>query len=498
MANKLQLHIPEPCHESWDNMSPVEKGRFCSSCQKQVVDFSVMSDRQIAQFFKQPLTNSVCGHFSGDQLNRDIDLPKKRIPWIKYFFHVAIPAFLISAKAKGQTVLGGIKPTTTCTPDPGIRGDVVYVPVTTEFTVKVTDEIGEPITNAFIRIKSSNKQVKTDALGLFKMKAPANLKEEELTVSSKGYLTAVIKITATEWRRGVANVVLYNPEGMMDGMIVPVKRVPHRPIIDTITNFFTSSKLNPNSIYPGDAFKVEWKSKDEKKIYVSVCDADNKMLLFIPYDAVKGNNSFPVNTDQKWMPGNYTVKLLDVLGKQILSEKLTIRIKRDDIVKTKPIEEPPVVGTIQRVVVPKPVITSIQPGPVVKINDPKTTINDLGYKLAPLPQMPTVRFDNVFACRYPGVTVIKVDETPAITKTPEIPATVISVGKIMPNPVKQGQTFMIEWKSADNAKLSLRITSIDGKELMTLPVAISKGSNRIAVNTDNNWLPGTYIVVLYN
>jgi len=51
MLKNIQLSIPKPCHENWDAMSPVEKGRFCGSCQKQVVDFSNMNDWQIAEFF---------------------------------------------------------------------------------------------------------------------------------------------------------------------------------------------------------------------------------------------------------------------------------------------------------------------------------------------------------------------------------------------------------------------------------------------------------------
>jgi hypothetical protein len=50
MSKKLQLQVPVPCHEDWDKMTDAEKGRFCSSCQKTVIDFSKMSDREIALF----------------------------------------------------------------------------------------------------------------------------------------------------------------------------------------------------------------------------------------------------------------------------------------------------------------------------------------------------------------------------------------------------------------------------------------------------------------
>lgn len=102
MSKKLNLTIAEPCHENWENMSPDAKGKFCGSCQKTVVDFTNMSDRQVAEFFKKPSTGSVCGRFMTDQLDRSIDIPKKRIPWVKYFFQIALPAFLVSMKASGQ------------------------------------------------------------------------------------------------------------------------------------------------------------------------------------------------------------------------------------------------------------------------------------------------------------------------------------------------------------------------------------------------------------
>src|SRR5437868_15533352 len=112
MSKKFQLTIPKPCHEKWDNMSPVERGKFCGSCQKQVVDFSDMSDRQVAEFFKKPSTGSVCGRFMTDQLERDLQIPTKRIPWFKYFFQFALPAFIFSIKGYSQRLQGTVAITT--------------------------------------------------------------------------------------------------------------------------------------------------------------------------------------------------------------------------------------------------------------------------------------------------------------------------------------------------------------------------------------------------
>ena len=78
MNKKLHLSIAQPCHENWDGMTQTEKGKFCGSCQKQVVDFSKMGDNQIAEFFKKPTTGSVCGRFMSDQLEHAYEIPKKK------------------------------------------------------------------------------------------------------------------------------------------------------------------------------------------------------------------------------------------------------------------------------------------------------------------------------------------------------------------------------------------------------------------------------------
>ncbi len=101
MRKKIQLHISQPCNENWDKMTPVEKGRFCSGCQKQVVDFTGMSNEQLVAFFRKQPAN-VCGRFLHDQLGRNIEIPRRRIPWVKYFFQFALPAIFVTSKGYSQ------------------------------------------------------------------------------------------------------------------------------------------------------------------------------------------------------------------------------------------------------------------------------------------------------------------------------------------------------------------------------------------------------------
>ncbi len=64
----MKIKIPEPCHENWNKMTPTDKGRFCSSCEKEVVDFTAMSKNEIQQYFINKTTEATCGRIQNKQL----------------------------------------------------------------------------------------------------------------------------------------------------------------------------------------------------------------------------------------------------------------------------------------------------------------------------------------------------------------------------------------------------------------------------------------------
>lgn len=51
--SKNKIHIPEPCHENWDKMTPQEQGRFCASCAKVVHDVTKLSDDEILKTYEE-------------------------------------------------------------------------------------------------------------------------------------------------------------------------------------------------------------------------------------------------------------------------------------------------------------------------------------------------------------------------------------------------------------------------------------------------------------
>lgn len=69
MNSQIKISIPEPCHEEWNKMIPNEKGRFCESCSKTVVDFTTMLPDDIKYYFLENRGKSICGRMKQSQLD---------------------------------------------------------------------------------------------------------------------------------------------------------------------------------------------------------------------------------------------------------------------------------------------------------------------------------------------------------------------------------------------------------------------------------------------
>ena len=71
MPKQIQIHIPKPCHENWNEMSPNQQGAFCRACQKTVIDFSAKTENEIYDIFTGT-KGSICGRFREDQVDTPI------------------------------------------------------------------------------------------------------------------------------------------------------------------------------------------------------------------------------------------------------------------------------------------------------------------------------------------------------------------------------------------------------------------------------------------
>lgn len=94
----FKLSIPEPCHEDWSQMTPSAQGRFCSSCEKEVIDFTQLSRKQIIANVQRG--EKICGRYRKDQLATAYFIPQEK----PAFKHLGIAAAFTSLLALCEPV----------------------------------------------------------------------------------------------------------------------------------------------------------------------------------------------------------------------------------------------------------------------------------------------------------------------------------------------------------------------------------------------------------
>lgn len=159
MKHKIQISIPEPCHEGWQNMTPVEKGRFCASCQKTVLDFTNLSDKEIINLV--PKNDTLCGRINVSQLNRNLITTKRTFNYFGYFA-TSVLAFLGLGTS---AIVAQEKPIVEQT-------DLKYLNKTIDSKKKITvtgvvTSQGLPLPGVTVRIKNKKEFVQTDEFGRY-------------------------------------------------------------------------------------------------------------------------------------------------------------------------------------------------------------------------------------------------------------------------------------------------------------------------------------------
>lgn len=69
-----KINIGNPCTANWNEMTKNADGRFCSSCQTTVIDFSTMPLDEIQNFFKNKEHQKMCGHVHNRQLQSNTNV----------------------------------------------------------------------------------------------------------------------------------------------------------------------------------------------------------------------------------------------------------------------------------------------------------------------------------------------------------------------------------------------------------------------------------------
>ena len=195
----IQISIPTPCHQKWSDLTPVSGGGFCTSCQKEVIDFTGLSENEIGRYLST--SGGVCGRFRKEQL---------KTPYLlKESTRIRPGISLIKAGVIGAFLMLMIKPTLAQEKTQKQKTEVVQEKQN-DLTKSASAENDEywiegsiqdkydhsAIPGANLSLRGTAHGTTSDADGYFRFPVPLK-KGDVLVVSFIGYMTEEYKVPAT-------------------------------------------------------------------------------------------------------------------------------------------------------------------------------------------------------------------------------------------------------------------------------------------------------------
>ncbi len=193
------ITIPKPCNEKWHAMTPTEQGRFCTSCDKVVTDFSAMSNDEILSFLKNKKheKQEVCGKIRTESLTPAFTISNK-LKHFLYAFALTYLPFLGFAQTNIDTQAfdknNKVEPIRlTDTLHPSSRA--VVITVQAGISGKLRNLDGQPIANATViayKKDSITHTTVSDSDGRYTL-SPMAPGSYQLTFACEGYKTTILR-----------------------------------------------------------------------------------------------------------------------------------------------------------------------------------------------------------------------------------------------------------------------------------------------------------------
>jgi hypothetical protein len=261
--NKMILSIHKPCNQAWDTMTETEKGRFCNSCSKTIVDFTSMSDKQLINYFLEQKNQQVCGRVMTDQLDTVLSPAEPVRKRFGYWKYIAASALLFFTKAS-------------------LKAQIKVDPSPQEHT------------------SSLNKK---DSVVF---NAPQTLEE--------------VKVTANTTHRDGR----YTMMGAMS--IVTIIRTTRRAdtLRAIATSITGAAKIFPNPVARGNSFSLSLNLKAAGDYHIQIISASGALLKQEQADIRSLKSTHQIATDSRWSAGLYFVRITDEVHKEIATCKLVL------------------------------------------------------------------------------------------------------------------------------------------------------------------------------
>lgn len=322
---KTEITIPKPCHENWNKMTPVERGRHCMVCQKTVKDFTEMSNEAILKTLKDT-SEEVCGRILVSQLT-PVSLKQKLIFWIQgpvyrklIFSTITFLGFSLFMKKQSHAqVRGNIM----------VKGKMPYKPIETG-NIKLTIEVnynysGLPVKHALVEVYSKNEllhQGYTDINGIIQSEFKTHHHEELKVIvndSTKNLKTEkIINIVKSEQKLVITmneEVMILGKIAVNDNRIFNTKKICEKDSMDqketAIKSFIADNLVSDNL---NAEMSIEKKDVSLQKLF---------MIFPIP--------AFEYITIQSLQNLKYHIEIFDNNGKKIQSVYNIEKVHRLDV-----------------------------------------------------------------------------------------------------------------------------------------------------------------------
>lgn len=363
MKEQLYINIPAPCHEDWNQMTPVEQGRHCAVCKKNVVDFTNETDDSIIDFF-QNYNGNACGRFTDDQLNRPlskIEL-KPASDFLKYAAGLLLPGLMLSkanAQKKntinlkeiivtgyGRTVgkvvkvnpVAGpiridakdtftIKPLKPASPEQALSGKVggVHSAFLYIYEGVVTDERdGSPIPAATIKIKGENNRTLTDIEGKYFFSSSSI--SVHLVVSSVGYESKTISLQHNK-KEAKISLLPYTKGRLSEVIVVGTTAKKKKNIKDSVFSWFSSNKISiyPSPVSVGGTLQLNFGNTKPGFYQIRLLNSSGQLFYSFQKQISSPKETEQIHLNERMSAGMYLLQIIDDKKKLVQTSKVIVQ-----------------------------------------------------------------------------------------------------------------------------------------------------------------------------
>jgi hypothetical protein len=220
MKHSFNLDIKSPCGENFNQFTPTQKGGFCDSCKKEVIDFTTMNSQDIITYFETKTTENTCGRFKSNQLKTySKNIQKRKKISVLSGLSLAFISVFSMRTAQAQDTNKNLK----------TEDNTVEIKSTNSgktITVKgtVTAENNLPLPGANIVLQGTSVGITTDFDGNFKF--PEKLKKGDiLLISYIGYASKKIVVDTDNATTDITLNINMNPDSCVLLGKVAIKQV---------------------------------------------------------------------------------------------------------------------------------------------------------------------------------------------------------------------------------------------------------------------------------